>query len=265
MSLITPARLRRSGEAYLNRFNLALVYASFSNIIPSTILTYHAFRTGMILETVLISLALGQHVRLLNRKYMEKRKKQNKYMRLASHDSLTNLYNTRAFWQIMEHNLKEAEILEQPLSLAIFDLDHFKRINDRYGHQTGDIVLRSFAEILSRNVRGKDAACRYGGEEFCLIMPASNSQHALKLAQRIKDLVEQDIVQSHIPSESITYTVSIGIAESLQGCSPQALFEATDSALYQAKATGRNRIVIADPFSSNSQWVTLNLVDHLNN
>ena len=135
ISLIAPARLRRSGGAYLNRFNLALVYASFSNIIPSTILTYHALRTGIILEAVLISLALGQHVRLLNRKYMETRKKQNKYMRLESHDSLTNLYNTRAFWQIMEHNLKEAEILEQSLSLAIFDLDHFKRIKTRSANQ----------------------------------------------------------------------------------------------------------------------------------
>ena len=156
-------------------------------------------------------------------------------------DALTELGNRARFDQLMNSELKESERSKFPLALAMCDIDHFKRLNDTYGHPAGDEVLRTFAGILTRSIRVYDEACRFGGEEFALILPNTRMDEAVGVCERVRKSLEAHAWTRY---PDMRCTVSFGVTD--RGISgsrePYAWVEAADRALYAAKHGGRNRV-----------------------
>jgi len=157
----------------------------------------------------------------------------------AETDPLTGLLNRRAMEERVRH-LREAST---PFALAMADLDHFKRLNDSYGHDTGDRALRSFARVLREAVRDADVVARHGGEEFVIVLPGVDALTAAPVLHRIRDKLADAVGTALIPS----FTVSIGVADSTWSTDLTDVLRAADHALMAAKAQGRDRLVIADP------------------
>jgi diguanylate cyclase (GGDEF)-like protein len=160
-------------------------------------------------------------------------------------DGLTGLYVSRYFRHRLKEELRTAERYRRKLSVVMVDIDFFKKVNDTYGHQAGDDVLRVVARCLQDTVReGIDIAARYGGEEFALILPETNLEGAGALAERLRRLIEKQRV--HVGGDIIQVTTSCGVATSPDhGNLPETLVERADQALYRAKENGRNRVEIA--------------------
>jgi diguanylate cyclase (GGDEF)-like protein len=157
---------------------------------------------------------------------------------LARTDPLTTLFNRRVFDEQLSKELARALRFKRELGLLLFDLDHFKSVNDRHGHQAGDEALRTLARILSEAVRTVDTAARIGGEEFAIILPETALADALAVAERLRAAQE---------SSGRYTTVSIGVASAPQhGATPESLFKSADAALYRAKDGGRNRVAVAE-------------------
>jgi diguanylate cyclase (GGDEF)-like protein len=162
----------------------------------------------------------------------------------AIHDGLTGLYNRRYFNERLETEMKRSQREETPLSLLILDVDHFKRVNDTHGHPTGDLVLQKVAEIAGREVRNMDILCRYGGEEFAVILPSCPQGEALQVAERVRKRIE--VTPAGPGGPPVQVTVSAGVATFPQPFSSlTGLMKAADEALYSAKTRGRNRVEAA--------------------
>jgi diguanylate cyclase len=160
-------------------------------------------------------------------------------------DPLTGLRNRRSFDIMLASQVASARNSTQPLSLILADIDHFKAINDRYGHPTGDEVLKWFAKILSSNVKGRDTVARYGGEEFAIIMPQTSLENAATIAGQIKaQLGAQFWQKPGAPNTMLKVTSSFGVAELTNGEGTSGLIARTDAKLYEAKAQGRNRVAV---------------------
>ena len=164
-------------------------------------------------------------------------------------DPLTGLYNRRYLEETLERETRRAVRAEHGLGVLMLDLDHFKKFNDTFGHDAGDAVLRETASFLLKSVRAEDIVCRFGGEEFLVILPVADLQTTQARAERIRTkLHELAIVHQGRALGKIT--ASIGVAElPLHGTSPRELIEAADAALYRAKKEGRDRVAVADPRS----------------
>lgn len=163
----------------------------------------------------------------------------------ANHDSLTGLHNRRYLDSSLERELIRCGRAHQPLSLVLIDIDHFKQINDKHGHLAGDQVLKRLADLLGSEVRGSDIACRYGGEEFLLMLPGLSQDVA---QERVEDW-RKAFAASPARWEGIAVpaTLSAGIATfPHNGTTAGALFKAADRALYQAKSDGRNKVRLAE-------------------
>ena len=129
------------------------------------------------------------------------------------------------------------------MSFLILDVDFFKQVNDNYGHDIGDEVLREFANRISANVRGIDLACRYGGEEFVVVMPDTDLSFAYMVAERLRQSVADSPFNVSVAGKELTVTISIGVATSETGDTPEVLLKRADQALYRAKRDGRNRVI----------------------
>ncbi len=163
---------------------------------------------------------------------------------LSRTDELTSLYNRRYFFELAEGHLELAKRHETDLSVAIMDLDHFKRVNDRFGHQTGDAVLKKVAEVVNGLIRASDVLARYGGEEFVLLMPQTGVSGALKLTERIRRELAKEASNGQVNLPLVT--ISIGVSSSGRfGYDMETLLLKADTALYQAKDQGRDRCVLA--------------------
>ncbi len=162
-------------------------------------------------------------------------------------DPLTGLYNRRYLEEMLERETRRAIRSEQGLGVLMLDLDHFKKFNDTYGHEAGDTVLRETAAFLLKSVRAEDIVCRFGGEEFLVILPQANLKVSQARAERIRSkLRELTVLHQGQPVGRIT--VSVGVSElPAHGTTPQELIEGADAALYRAKKEGRDRVVVADP------------------
>ncbi len=170
---------------------------------------------------------------------------------MATTDGLTGLLNHRTFQGRLEEELKLAQRYGRTLSILLTDIDHFKRVNDTYGHPMGDTVLRGVARILKRTARETDAVSRYGGEEFCVVMPETNLSGATTIAERIRREVERATFET--PEGPLQVTISIGLATwRPPGLSKQELIDRADQCLYHAKHSGRNRTVSELPLSDPS-------------
>ena len=158
-------------------------------------------------------------------------------------DALTGLHNRRYMESHLRTLVDEAISNGRPLSLLVTDIDHFKRINDTYGHDAGDNVLKEFAARLRRNTRGMDLACRMGGEEFVVIMPETEIARARQVAERVRACVAAEPFRVNATTQvSITTSVGIAMLERTDD-TPETIFKRADNALYSAKREGRNRVV----------------------
>jgi len=162
---------------------------------------------------------------------------------MAMHDSLTGLYNHRLLIELLERELATGRRKGQPVSFCMADIDHFKGLNDRYGHQAGDLVLQEVSRLLTQGLRKSDAVGRYGGEEFGIILSGCAADKAQSLCERLRHTIAEYPFQ--VLGHTVNITVSLGLAHAdpQDDVSETDLIRRADSALYQAKAEGRNRLV----------------------
>lgn len=164
--------------------------------------------------------------------------------RLALHDGLTDLLNRRAFDESLERAASQASRGGQPLSLLMIDLDHFKRLNDTWGHTVGDLALQAAATEIRAQVRGGDLAARYGGEEFAIILPETDGPAAFRMAERVRKALADRVIK--VGDQQLRITASCGVsATDLGYATPEELIHSADEALYASKETGRNRTSLA--------------------
>ena len=158
---------------------------------------------------------------------------------LAYKDKLTGLMNRRYFDKALKDETAKAEANNTSLSFLMIDLDNFKRVNDKYGHDTGDTVLKQIASVIIDNVQGNAIPCRYGGEEFCIIYPDTNLAQAVKNSEKIKRFCSAKPISKH----RIYQTISGGVSSFPETSSPEELVADADNCLYKAKRSGKNKII----------------------
>ena len=161
----------------------------------------------------------------------------------ANTDRHTGCFNKIYFNNMLELQVKKSRLQGFPLSLIIFDLDHFKNLNDTYGHNAGDFVLKELAELIRQNGtrKNQDVFARYGGEEFCLLLPETNIKQAFEIAERLRQLVEDN--KFTYDNKELPVTASLGVADYREGVfNGEDLFRRADKAVYQSKEEGRNRV-----------------------
>ena len=193
-------------------------------LVPHTFFTQHSWQVGSLLEMILLSMTLSSRM--------------NELKHQSRTDSLTLLGNRRLFDDQFPAEFSAALESGRPLSLLMLDIDHFKAYNDKHGHAQGDEAIKVVATALRRHARKPFVACRYGGEEFSVILPGANAQTAARVAERLRASVHRAL-----PGE-LGITISVGYAclTDEEFPSPDKLFDAADGALYAAKAAGRNRV-----------------------
>jgi diguanylate cyclase (GGDEF)-like protein len=188
-----------------------------------------------------LAIAVAEHIAptLANLKLRETLKNQ------SIRDSLTGLFNRRYMQEALERELRRCDRKQQPLSIIMLDVDYFKRFNDTLGHDAGDAVLRELGRCLQNHVRGSDIACRYGGEEFTLILPEASLGVTQLRAEQIRAAAKQ--LQIECSGQSVgAITLSLGVASfPKHGLAGEDILKAADIALYRAKQEGRDRTIVA--------------------
>ena len=215
----------------------ALTVLSF---IPFTYLTYKANDYGMYIDVVLLSIALSDRMKITLEKKLIAEK-------AAKTDIVTGLLNRRAYYEISE--VEYQRLLRHPreLTMIMFDIDHFKNINDNYGHSIGDKVLKEVANIVKKRIREYDYAFRMGGDEFLILLPETNDEQATKLAERIRKEIENYKLEEN---HKLEISASFGITQYTQrDINIEKVTRRADEALYQAKKGGRNRVEVIDKFA----------------
>jgi len=164
----------------------------------------------------------------------------------SSRDPLTGLYNRRYMEEVLRQHLSRVTRSLHPLAIIMIDIDHFKKFNDVYGHTAGDLLLNELGRFLQSHIRREDIACRYGGEEFTLIMPDATLEHAQQRAEDLRQVVKQ--LHVHDGDRSYTgVTLSLGVAAYPQhGRNMETVLRVADAALYRAKQEGRDRTMVAE-------------------
>lgn len=167
--------------------------------------------------------------------------------RLAITDGLTKCYNHRHFQEIIANEFNRCKRYNSLFALLLIDIDHFKKVNDTYGHRVGDSVLREVASCLKRSVRDVDFTARYGGEEFALIFPSTDLKGAYQTAERLRQSVAEMVFSELPPERQITISIGVSSYPEINVQTQYELIDLTDQALYRAKKAGRNRVEIAVP------------------
>ena len=221
-----------------------VVYAKFSSVQfsqPLDLVVPVIFFGGAIFVYVVCSLSL-RTTRDIMQNYALKQENIT--------DSLMEIFNRRYLDRRLKDETERAINYSHPLSIFLIDIDHFKRINDTYGHQVGDQVLKNIAQLLKRSIRESDVLARYGGEEFVVILPRTQVSTSYQLAERLRHIVAdfeltlpEDVSRDPV---TINVAVSVGVAGLTPDCKDsQCLIENADQALYRAKRNGRNQVVIS--------------------
>lgn len=219
----TAAYVGLTIAVFLLRFELELVVLTLSSIL------------NVVLCCALIW--VFSHLYEVNRE-----RSQAQLMRMAAEDPLTALYNRLRLSEIFEREVRVANRNEIALSLLLIDVDHFKQVNDRYGHDVGDRILLGIADLIRLHSRQTDYGFRVGGEEFCLILSGAGLEAGNKVAESLREAVEQAVFKEG--DDKLLVTVSIGIAEYLVDADDlDDLYRCADQRLYQAKTLGRNQVV----------------------
>jgi len=218
---------------------VAISHLSNIGIVPSTLLTNYASQIGSFFEVLLLSIGLAYYYNRLRKQHIELTYNNTLLRNLSDTDTLTKSYNRRYFYEHAKLSLKKAEQASDEISLLMLDLDYFKKVNDNYGHDVGDTVLISFVNICKNIIRKDDILARFGGEEFVILLPNTNHQQALIVAQKINTTLKNYFF---IDNPDLSLTVSIGISGSTFDLT--TLLKHADLALYEAKDAGRDTIKI---------------------
>lgn len=199
-------------------------------------------------KPAVVTARVRNHLRL--REYAYRLEKLNEELeRLATTDVLTSAYNRRFFMSRLEEEMRRISRFNRSSSLLMIDVDHFKKVNDTYGHDVGDLVLIRLVEVMQQQFRMLDTVSRLGGEEFAVLLPETNLAEALCSAERLLEVVRKTAVK--FGDKELHVTISIGCAEiSSDQLSMKAALKQADSALYEAKSGGRDRVVAAQPEKS---------------
>lgn len=224
-----------------------LVLVEMLTVTPST---YSVLELAALAEVSLLMGALGY-------RSLQQRKAFLLANRLAHRDPLTDLYNRRAFLELARPIWATAQRNQRPLTMIMLDIDYFKRINDQFGHETGDQILIQTANLLARVCRAGDLLCRWGGEEFLLLVPETDLYQGLAFAERIRYSLEE----IDLPDNSNTtfLTASLGVAERGGKGALEDLIKAADMQLYKAKHSGRNRSICEDSAPTLPQSITIQI------
>jgi diguanylate cyclase (GGDEF)-like protein len=219
-----PARFYLLAWGFFLAGSIVFLLKTFGTL-PHTFFTQHGWQLGSLLEMILLSMTLSSRM--------------NELKHQSRTDSLTLLGNRRLFDDKLPNELALAKHLRRPLSLLVLDIDHFKNYNDRHGHVQGDEAIKIVANSLRRHTRKPFTACRFGGEEFTVILPGVDEEDAAKLAERLRVSVQDAL------GDDLAITISVGYASLSQASfeSAEKMFEAADFALYSAKQAGRNRVM----------------------
>ncbi len=202
--------------------------------LPANAITLHGVEVGVLMEATLLALALARDIR----GYQEAR---DQAQLLASVDGLTGLLNRRAFFERVTGLWNTAARRNRPLSVAMLDIDHFKSINDRFGHAAGDEVLKTVAGLLTSTCRTSDVIARWGGEEFLMLLPETTLEQAFAFGERLRSAIERCDLE--MPSGPLRLTVSVGMAELRGQPNLETLINEADQWLYRAKSAGRNQVM----------------------
>lgn len=164
---------------------------------------------------------------------------------LANTDPLTGLFNRRYTWELGQKEFLRSRRYLRPFSVLMLDIDHFKKLNDTYGHDSGDAALKALVDVCIDNLRSEDVCGRWGGEEFLVILPETNKEGALQVAERLREKISEKKVS--VKKEEISFTVSIGVAQVTDDdLNIRSVINLADKALYEAKNKGRNCVVLKD-------------------
>ena len=193
----------------------------------------------ILLESTVASNVMAFCVLLLVAEYS-----QGELRRLLDRDELTGVHSRRAFLHRL-HQLSEVGVQRPALPILLVDLDHFKRVNDTWGHGAGDEALRHFVAVAQRCLRVQDTMGRLGGEEFAVLLPRATAEQAMSVAERLRRLLEDHPVR--LVDDNVVLTASIGVTLWRPGESPEVALGRADQAMYQAKSEGRNRVSLVLP------------------
>ncbi|MDO6514597.1 MULTISPECIES: diguanylate cyclase [unclassified Neptuniibacter] len=197
----------------------------------------HGVGIGIMLEALVLSLIIAYRIRTIE----SLKANQIDLQILASTDPLTKLFNRRHFNIAANHLLEKIKLSRQPASIAIIDIDHFKKINDTYGHALGDKAIKSVANMIKGQCRNEDILARYGGEEFVILMPGTSLKESYNVVERIRKALENSSITID-KNQLINFTISVGVAEiNLDKPNLQNTIDQADKALYRAKDNGRNQ------------------------
>ena len=170
---------------------------------------------------------------------------EHKLMEMNIKDSLTGIYNRMFLMSKLKEEFSRHKRYSRNFSFIMFDIDHFKHVNDEYGHQCGDFILQSICSRVTSIIRNVDIFARYGGEEFCCILPETELEGAVQVAERFRQAIEEQ--ENKYNDLNIKVTISLGVAELREEISsPEIMMKKADDALYRAKHEGRNRVVPMD-------------------
>lgn len=188
-----------------------------------------------------------------NLQEMERLREENQELAaLVRTDELTGLFNFRYFYQAVELEMERSRRSDQPTVLIMMDLDHFKSINDDFGHEIGNYALSYISKIIRNTIRRLDIPCRYGGEEFALILPDTPLSAGVMFANRLRLLVETSRIKAQDADIKLTASFGVDVYNKGDSCTPREFIDRTDALLYQAKTKGRNQ-VCHQPFDINKE------------
>lgn len=225
------------------------IYAlAFMGVFPLSLSLFKFYQSGQSLELLLLSFALADRIKTMHEERESMKRRERRLLELSVTDGLTGLYNRRFLLSKLSSEFNHSKRLHHPLSLFMIDLDDFKQYNDRFGHPEGDKVLTALAEVIRSNIRETDCACRYGGEEFTVILPEVNKVTAAVVADRIRKGFGSHAFRPN-GSVGIHKTISIGLAElSDDDENEMSLIQRADQALYRAKYQGKDQIVVCNGY-----------------
>jgi diguanylate cyclase (GGDEF)-like protein len=197
--------------------------------------------SGAILA-ISIAIWYSDHLKSRSLTELEKAKVQLNYY--ATIDPLTNTFNRRHFLELSERKINRTQTANGHASFLLFDIDHFKKINDEHGHIIGDQVLQGIAQTCMRNLRPDDVLGRFGGEEFVILLPETKLEDARNIAERLRLLIADTSIETEIGPISTTISIGIAMKEKTAPISIDQLLSRADRAMYRAKQAGRNRVII---------------------
>ena len=228
----------KSGFYYYTSIGFSFIFYGLFILTLNTVFVYPAEAVNISSKLLFVCgyslLAIGVTKWI---RYNENRQDELSYQ--ANTDELTGILNRRSFTKYIENEYKNARVRSEPFSLIIIDIDFFKNINDNYGHIVGDEILKKLSQLMKSSFRNTDKVCRWGGEEFAILLPSTSMTNAINVAEKIRQKVEKSSHQ--VKEKSINYTISLGVSESLAvDESIDQIINRADTALYKAKDGGRN-------------------------